>query len=160
MREILGRAESAWQRARAAELDHRSLVVNHEARWSHAARIAGALHPARWLRAVGEPASERRAAPRVRIGAPVSCVVGERGVSFQAHTVDVSMSGVLLVARAAKPHVGEEVTMWFSFFPGSSEVPIRGRVARHTASGFAVHFADLSASEGAMLRRALPGGVV
>jgi hypothetical protein len=109
---------------------------------------------------MGEPASERRAAPRVRIGAPVSCVVGERGISFQAHTVDVSMSGVLLAARAAKPDVGEEVTMWFSFFPGSSEVPIRGCVARHTPSGFAVHFVELHASELGMLRRALPGGVV
>jgi hypothetical protein len=109
---------------------------------------------------VAEPEGERRAAQRVRIGAPVSCVVGDRGVSFQAHTVDVSMSGVLLDARAAKPNVGEEVTMWFSFFPGSSEVPVRGRVARHTPSGFAVHFAQLRASEHAMLRRALPGGVV
>lgn len=110
---------------------------------------------------MGEPANERRVAPRVRIGAPVSCAVGERGISFQTHTVDVSMSGVLLLeGRAAKPDIGEEVTMWFSFFPGSSEVPIRGRVARHTRSGFAVHFAELRAPERAMLRRALPGGVV
>ena len=101
---------------------------------------------------------DRRRAVRFNLGAPVTCVIAEREFSFQAQTLDVSLSGVLLDGGAEKPAVGTEVMLWFSFFPGSSGIPVRGRVVRQTATGFAVQFIELASPELAMLRLALPTG--
>ena len=68
---------------------------------------------------------------------PVSYGGAAAGVGF---AVNLSTSGVLLEGVSAPAEPGATVFLRFSFHLGSFETELRGKVARRTADGFAVHF--------------------
>jgi len=97
-----------------------------------------------------------RAATRFELRVPV--VVEYTGACVSGTVWNVSRSGVLIEGVPAKPSVGVGLDMRFSFFPGSMETAVGGRVVRHTSRGFAAEFVTLGAREEHLLRQALPAG--
>lgn len=99
------------------------------------------------------PPDERRAAPRFRVRAPVEYADSASGRGI---TWDVSLSGVRIEGASASVPVGRTLTLRFSFFAGSFDTPLSGRVVRHTGEGFAVAFTALEPAQLDLLQRALP----
>ena len=100
---------------------------------------------------------EKRLARRFLLRVPVEY---ENGVPGSGTLWNVSESGARIeeVSRLVEP--GSSLTLRFSFFVGSFDVPLRGETVRAIDWGFAVRFIDVSEPQLDMLRRALPGATV
>ncbi len=99
---------------------------------------------------------DRRAAPRLRIQAPMEYRQdAETGRGF---TKDVSLSGVRIEQASLAVPIETELRLRFSFFLGSFETLFRGNVVRHTTDGFAVQFGSLDVAQLEILRTALRPG--
>lgn len=98
----------------------------------------------------------KRSALRFDLRVPV--VVEYTGASLAGTVWNVSKSGVLIEGVPTQPSVGAELDMRFSFFPGSMETPVGGRVVRHTLRGFAAQFLTLGERQRRLLEQALPAG--
>jgi hypothetical protein len=94
--------------------------------------------------------------PRINLRVPVFYRAGE--VWGEGTSGDVSMSGALIEFATETPAIDTKLELWFSFFPGSTQVAIPARVVRHTDSGFGVSFIDLQEEHFYLLRQALPDG--
>lgn len=97
-----------------------------------------------------------RAALRFDLRVPV--VVEYAGCALAGTVWNVSKSGVLIEGVRSHPSLGIALDMRFSFFPGSMETPVGGRVVRHTQGGFAAEFLSLGDRERHLLDQALPAG--
>ena len=97
---------------------------------------------------------EKRTAHRFLPRVPVEYENGGPGSGI---LWNISESGARIeeVSRLVAP--GTTLTLRFSFFVGSFDVPLRGETVRRTDSGFAVRFIGVSEPQLDMLRRALPG---
>ena len=103
---------------------------------------------------MGNPiASAPRPARRFLLRAPALFESPEVG----SGTIEnVSSSGVLIAHASRRFEVGSAVVLRLSLFPGSFETTFRGRVVRHTESGFAATFTALGPRQLETLRNALP----
>ena len=97
---------------------------------------------------------EKRIARRFLLRVPVEYGDGGPGSGI---LWDISKSGARIeeVSRLVEP--GTTLTLRFSFFAGSFDVPLRGETVRTTDWGFAVRFIDVSEPQLDMLRGAFPG---
>ena len=97
---------------------------------------------------------ERRTTRRFLLRVPVEY---ENGGPGSGTLWDISESGARIgeVSRLVAP--GTMLTLRFSFFAGSFDVPLRGETVRRTDCGFAVRFIDVSEHQLDMLLRAFPG---
>ncbi len=96
---------------------------------------------------------DRRAAPRLRIQAPMEyCQDAETGRGF---TKDVSLSGVRIEQASLAVPIETDLRLRFSFFLGSFETLVPGKVVRHTTDGFAAQFGSLDVAQHEILRRVL-----
>ena len=81
---------------------------------------------------------ERRTAPRIQVQLSVLARSGTEQTSAQL--VNISASGALLEAPWAHPPLGALVKLQFESPEVDGPIKLTGTVARHTASGFAVKF--------------------
>ncbi len=96
---------------------------------------------------------DRRAAPRLRIQAPME--YGQDAETGRGLTTDVSLSGVRIERASLAVPIETELRLRFSFFLGSFETLFPGTVVRHTTDGFAVQFGSIDVAQLEILRRAL-----
>ena len=96
---------------------------------------------------------DRRAAPRLRIQAPME--YARDAETGRGLTMDVSLTGVRIEGASLAVPIETELRLRFSFFLGSFETPFQGEVVRHTTDGFAVQFGSLDATHLEILRTAL-----
>ncbi len=99
---------------------------------------------------------DRRAAPRLRIQAPME--YGQDAETGSGLTKDVSLSGVRIDRASLAVPIETELRLRFSFFLGSFETLFPGKVVRHTTDGFAVQFGSLDVAQLEILRTALRPG--
>ncbi len=99
---------------------------------------------------------DRRAAPRLRIQAPME--YGQDAETGRGFTKDVSLSGVRIEQASLAVPIETDLRLRFSFFLGSFDTLFRGEVVRHTTDGFAVQFRSLDEAQLEILRRALEPG--
>ena len=85
---------------------------------------------------------EQRAHPRRPVNVLVLTVSGEE--KGEGTLVDISRSGALIESSAVRPRLGAPVKITISRAGGSAPGEIVGTVARHAASGFAIHFAKVT----------------
>ncbi len=97
---------------------------------------------------------EKRLARRFLLRVPVEYENGGPGSGI---LWDISESGAHIEEVSRLVESGSSLTLRFSFFVGSFDVPFRGDTVRTTDWGFAVRFVDVSESQLDMLSRALPG---
>ncbi len=96
---------------------------------------------------------DRRVAPRLRIQAPME--YGQDAEMGSGLTKDVSLSGVRIERASLAVPIETELRLRFSFFLGSFDTLLRGKVVRHTTDGFAVQFGSLDVAQHEILRRVL-----
>ena len=95
-----------------------------------------------------------RRPPRFDMRAPVDycgCEVSGRGLIW-----NISVSGARIEATSAVLPPGTEIELRASFYDGSRDVLLAGRVVRQTPKGFAVRFENLETDAQRMLRTLLP----
>ncbi len=103
------------------------------------------------------PPQQRPRAPRFSVYVPME--YENRAVAGRGFTKNVSLSGVLIEQASSPAPIGASLRLLFSFFQGSFETPLRGKVVRHAEDGFAIQFASLEEAQLKILRTALPPGV-
>ncbi len=96
---------------------------------------------------------DRRAAPRLRIQAPME--YGQDAETGRGMTKDVSLSGVRIERASLAVPIETELRLRFSFFLSSFETRFQGEVVRHTTDGFAIQFGSLDVAQLETLRTAL-----
>ncbi len=99
---------------------------------------------------------DRRAAPRLRIQAPME--YGQDAETGRGLTKDVSLSGVRIEQASLAVPIETGLRLRFSFFLGSFETLFRGKVVRRTTDGFALEFGSLDVAQLEILRTALRHG--
>ncbi len=97
---------------------------------------------------------EKRLARRFLLRVPVEYENGGPGSGI---LWDISESGARIEEVSRLVESGSSLTLRFSFFVGSFDVPFCGDTVRTTDWGFAVRFVDVSEPQLDMLSRALPG---
>jgi hypothetical protein len=81
---------------------------------------------------------KQRIAPRKKVSLAVLCRSGvERGVG---RMVNVSLSGALLEPASIQPGHGAAVSILFATPGAGRSTELKGTVARHTETGFAIQF--------------------
>ncbi len=81
---------------------------------------------------------EQRAAPRKQGRIAVLCTSG--GEQGAGRMVNVSLSGALLEPASIRPEQGAAVKLVFASSGEGTSSELRGTVARHTETGFAIEF--------------------
>ncbi len=81
---------------------------------------------------------ERRFAPRKQAHFSVLCRSGIQ--NFAGKLVNISESGALLESEGNCPAVGSIVTIEFNSPELDKHIKLKGKVVRHTGSGFAIEF--------------------
>ena len=92
--------------------------------------------------------------PRFDLRAPVA-YSGEPGTG-RGLIWNISTSGLRIEAASVEAPLGTELRIRASYFAGSSEVTLHGRVVRHTEGGFAVQFENLPFEAQELLNQILP----
>ena len=108
---------------------------------------------------ISNSASEPRPCTRFALWAPASFRREEevdQPVDGTGFVQNISRSGLLLDECSQNATPGSMVWLRASYFPGSTEVPIKSEVVRVTDSGFAVKFVHLSPAAEHLIERILP----
>ena len=104
---------------------------------------------------MADKAVERRRAPRFRLCGPAQFEA--QGAHGHGMVADVSLTGVRIEEASCVPSLRSPISLHWSYQPGSFEVELTGQVVRHTETGFAVDFSDLTDRAQELLYAALPG---
>ncbi len=95
--------------------------------------------------------NERREARRYALRRPARVALDDPDAAgpeakpedWHAVIADLSTTGARIVGLSNRPEPGEQVRLQFTLLEGAKSVEVKATVARHTKTGYAVHFTRL-----------------